>query len=83
MQGRYPREWVDELFARADIVQVVSSYLPLTKRGQRYWGLCPFHNEKTASFSVSGDMNLYHCFGCKAGGNVVQFVMEMERMTFA
>jgi DNA primase len=82
MQGRYPREWVDELFARADIVQVVSSYLPLTKRGQRYWGLCPFHNEKTASFSVSGDMNLYHCFGCKAGGNVVQFVMEMERMTF-
>ncbi len=82
MQGHYPRAWVDELFSRADIVQVVSGYLPLTKRGQSYWGLCPFHNEKSASFSVSADMNLYHCFGCKAGGNVVQFVMAMERLTF-
>lgn len=82
MQGHYPREWVDELFSRADIVQVVSGYLPLTKRGQSYWGLCPFHNEKTASFSVNAEMNLYHCFGCKAGGNVAQFVMAMERLTF-
>ncbi len=82
MQGRYPRAWVDELFTRADIVQVVSGYLPLTKRGQSYWGLCPFHNEKTASFSVNAEMNLYHCFGCKAGGNVAQFIMAMERLTF-
>lgn len=82
MQGRYPQEWVDEVFSRADIVQVVSGYLPLAKRGGRYWGLCPFHNEKTASFSVNPELNLYHCFGCKAGGNVVQFVMAMERLTF-
>ena len=68
--------------SRADIVQVVSGYLPLKKEGHRYWGLCPFHNEKTPSFSVTPDLNLYYCFGCKAGGNVVQFIMEMERLDF-
>ncbi len=83
MAERFPSAWLDELFARADIVQVVSAYLPLKKDGHRYWGLCPFHNEKTASFSVNQELNLYHCFGCKAGGNVLQFLMEMERLTFA
>ncbi len=82
MAGRIPSAWMDELFARTDIVSVVSAYLPLKKDGRRYWGLCPFHHEKTASFSVSPDLNLYYCFGCKAGGNVVKFVMEMERVSF-
>ena len=82
MAGRIPSAWLDELYARTDIVSVVSSYLPLKKDGRRYWGLCPFHNEKTASFSVNSELNLYYCFGCKAGGNVVQFVMEMERCSY-
>ncbi len=83
MAGRFPPAWLDELRARADIVQVVSSYLPLKKNGHRYWGLCPFHNEKTASFSVDSQRQLYYCFGCKAGGTVIQFVMDMERLDFA
>ena len=82
MAGRIPSAWMDELYARTDIVSVVSGYLPLKKDGRRYWGLCPFHNEKTPSFSVNADLNLYYCFGCKAGGNVVQFVMEMERVSY-
>lgn len=82
MAGRIPSAWMDELYARTDIVSVVSAYLPLKKDGRRYWGLCPFHHEKTASFSVTPDLNLYYCFGCKAGGNVVQFVMEMERISY-
>ena len=82
MAGRIPSAWMDELYARTDIVSVVSTYLSLKKYGRRYWGLCPFHNEKTPSFSVNADLNLYYCFGCKAGGNVVQFVMEMERLPF-
>jgi len=83
MAGRFPDAWMDELYARTDIVSVVSGYLSLKKDGRRYWGLCPFHNEKTPSFSVNADLNLYYCFGCKAGGNVVQFVMEMERLSFS
>lgn len=82
MAGRFPPAWLDELRARADIVQVVSSYVPLKRNGHRYWGLCPFHNEKTASFSVDAERQLYHCFGCKAGGSVIQFVMEIERLEF-
>ncbi|MBQ8080542.1 MAG: hypothetical protein IJ240_01445 [Clostridia bacterium] len=72
---RFPTGWLDELYSRADIVQIVSAYLPLKRDGRRYWGLCPFHHEKTPSFSVTPELNLYYCFGCKAGGNVVQFVM--------
>lgn len=82
MAGRFPSDWLNELYARTDIVQIVSSYLPLRKNGGRYWGLCPFHNEKTPSFSVNPEMNVYYCFGCKAGGNVIHFVMEMERLGF-
>lgn len=82
MPGRFPAAWLDELYARADIVQIVSAYVPLKKNGSRYWGLCPFHHEKTPSFSVNAEQNLYYCFGCKAGGNVVQFVQEMERLTY-
>lgn len=82
MAGRFPPAWLDELRARADIVQVVSAYVPLKRNGHRYWGLCPFHNEKTASFSVDAQRQLYHCFGCKAGGSVIQFIMEIERLEF-
>lgn len=82
MSGRFPTAWVDEVYGRADIVDVVSAYLPLKRQGRNYIGLCPFHNEKTPSFSVNRENNVYHCFGCKAGGNVVQFIMEMERLSY-
>ncbi len=83
MAGRFPPAWLDELRARADIVEVVSGYVPLKKNGHRYVGLCPFHNEKTPSFNVDGQKQVYYCFGCKAGGSVIQFVMDIERMEFA
>ncbi|MGN0794112.1 MAG: DNA primase [Aristaeellaceae bacterium] len=79
---RFPPSWLDELRARADIVQIVGQYVPLKKNGRKYWGLCPFHGEKTASFSVDGESQLYYCFGCKAGGSVIQFVMDYERLDF-
>lgn len=81
--ARFPAAWLDELRSRADIVQVVSGYVPLKRNGHRYWGLCPFHNERTASFSVDSDQQLYYCFGCKAGGSVIQFVMDIEHLEFA
>lgn len=79
---RFPAAWLDELRSRADIVQIVSGYMPLKKNGHRYWGLCPFHGEKTASFSVDQEKQLYYCFGCKASGSVIQFVMDMERLEY-
>ncbi|MBP3646671.1 MAG: DNA primase [Clostridia bacterium] len=82
MAGRYPAAWLDELRARADIVKVIGSYVTLKKNGHRYVGLCPFHNETAPSFSVDGQKQVYHCFGCKAGGSVIQFVMDIERMSY-
>lgn len=82
MAGLLPDAWVSEVYQRVNIVDVVSNYLTLQQKGRNHWGLCPFHNEKTPSFSVNADNNVYHCFGCKAGGNVVQFVMEMEKLTY-
>ncbi len=82
MAGRYPVAWLDELRARADIVKVIGSYVTLKKNGHRYVGLCPFHNETAPSFSVDEQKQFYHCFGCKAGGSVIQFVMDIERMSF-
>ena len=82
MAGRFPSAWLDELRARADIVQVISGYVTLKRNGHRYWGLCPFHGEKTASFSVDPERQLYYCFGCKAGGSVIQFIMDIERLDF-
>jgi len=79
---RFPPSWLDELRARADIVQVIGQYVQLKKNGRKHWGLCPFHGEKTASFSVDGESQLYYCFGCKAGGSVIQFVMDYERLEF-
>lgn len=71
-------EFIDELLKRSDIVRIVSRYTHLTRKGGTYWGCCPFHHEKTPSFTVSADKGLYHCFGCKAGGNVINFVSEIE-----
>ena len=82
MAPRFPSAWLDELRARADIVQIISGYVQLKRNGHRHWGLCPFHGEKTASFSVDQDRQLYYCFGCKAGGSVIQFIMDMERLDF-
>jgi len=73
---------LDELRARADIVKVIGSYVTLKKNGHRYVGLCPFHNETAPSFSVDEQKQVYHCFGCKAGGSVIQFVMDIERLSF-
>lgn len=78
----YPDEIVEEVRERNDIVDVVSSYVKLKKSGSNYVGLCPFHNEKTPSFLVSQNKQMYHCFGCGAGGNVFTFVMEYENFTF-
>lgn len=82
MAVRYPPQWLDELRARADIVKIINSYVPLKKNGHRFVGLCPFHNETAPSFSVDAQKQVYHCFGCKAGGSVIQFVMEIERLSF-
>lgn len=79
---RFSPQWLDELRARADIVSVVSQHVQLKQSGRRYWGLCPFHGEKTASFSVDPDRQMYYCFGCKAGGSVIQFVMDIEHLEF-
>ena len=82
MAYRIPDSWMDRFYSQLDIVQIVSSYVPLKRNGKRYVGLCPFHHEKTPSFSVTPDKNLYYCFGCKAGGNAVQFVMAMEHLEY-
>ena len=82
MAGRLPQAWLDELRDRADIVQVVSRYVQLNPKGGRYWGLCPFHGEKTPSFSVNPQRQMYYCFGCHAGGSAITFVMEMEHLDF-
>ncbi len=78
----YSEELVEEVRMKNDIVDVVSGYVKLQKKGGNHWGLCPFHNEKSPSFSVSGSKQMYHCFGCGAGGNVFTFVMNYENFTF-
>ena len=79
---RYSDEFIDELKENVDIVDLISDYLELKKTGNRYKGLCPFHSEKTPSFFVNPDNNFYHCFGCGAGGDSINFVMEIENLTF-
>lgn len=78
----YPDEVIEEVRERNDIVDVISSYVNLRKKGANYFGLCPFHNEKTPSFSVSPSKQMYYCFGCGAGGNVISFVMQYENLSF-
>ena len=78
----YEEDFVEEVRQRNDVVDVISSYVNLKRTGSSYFGLCPFHNEKTASFSVSPGKQMYYCFGCGAGGNVFTFLMEYENLTF-
>lgn len=78
----YGEDIIEEVRSRNDIVDVISTYVPLKKKGSSYFGLCPFHNEKSPSFSVSRDKQMYYCFGCGAGGNVYTFLMEYENFSF-
>ncbi len=77
-----PESFLDDLMSRTDIVDLISSYVPLQKKGGRYWACCPFHSEKTPSFSVTPDKQMYYCFGCHKGGGAVSFVMEEEGVGF-
>lgn len=77
-----PQSFLDELEARCPIEEVVADYVPLSAKGGNLWGLCPFHSEKTPSFSVSPDKHIFHCFGCGKGGGVIRFVMEIESLSF-
>ena len=78
-----PSTTIDEIRNRSDILQIVGEYVPLKKRGKNYLGLCPFHSEKTASFTVSPDKQIFHCFGCNEGGNIFNFLMKIENVSFA
>lgn len=78
----FPQNFLDELIARSDIVDVVGSYVQLSRKGANLFGLCPFHSEKTGSFSVSPVKQIYYCFGCKKGGGVINFIMEEEGLSF-
>lgn len=80
--ANYDKNFTDELRARLSIVDVVSRRVPLTKKGQNYWGCCPFHNEKTPSFSVNEDKGFYHCFGCGEHGDIISFTMKSENIGF-
>ncbi len=82
MAGRLSDAWLDELRDRLNIVDIVSDHVALKQKGRRFWGLCPFHHEKTASFSVDPEAQMYYCFGCHEGGNAIHFVMELEHMEF-
>ena len=82
MAGRIPQHFIDDLIARADIVEVISSRMPLKKAGREFKGLCPFHGEKTPSFTVSPGKQFFHCFGCGAHGTALGFLMEYEHMEF-
>ena len=78
----YSEDLIEEIRMKNDIVDVISGYVRLQKKGSSYFGLCPFHNEKSPSFSVSRGKQMYYCFGCGAGGNVFTFLMEYENFTF-
>jgi len=82
MSGRIPRQFIDDLLLRVDIVDLIDSYLPLKKSGSNYVARCPFHSEKTPSFSVSRNRQMYHCFGCGASGNAISFLMEYSHLGF-
>ena len=79
---RYSEDLIEEIRMKNDIVDVISGYVKLQRKGSSYFGLCPFHNEKSPSFSVSPAKQMYYCFGCGAGGNVFTFLMEYENFTF-
>ena len=76
-------KFLEELKSKNDIVEVIGGYVPLTRRGSSFWGKCPFHHEKTASFCVNGTDQFYYCFGCHKSGDVISFIMEIENVDFA
>lgn len=82
MAGQIPRSFIDDLLARLDIVDIIDARVKLKKKGKNYSACCPFHNEKTPSFSVSQEKQFYHCFGCGVHGNAIDFLMEYERLEF-
>ena len=82
MAGRIPQQFIDDLLNRVDIVEVIDSRVPLKKKGKEYSACCPFHSEKTPSFTVSQNKQFYHCFGCKANGSAIGFLMEYEHLSF-
>ena len=82
MAGRISEDFINEVRGSVNIVDVISQYVSLEKRGKDYVGLCPFHQEKTPSFSVNPDKQFFYCFGCHKGGNVYKFIMEKEEVTF-
>lgn len=82
MPGRIPQNLLEDILSRVDIVELISGYIPLKRAGRNFRALCPFHQEKTPSFMVSPDRQIYHCFGCSAGGNAFNFLMQYERLEF-
>lgn len=82
MAGKIPRIFINDLLARTDIIDLVESRVPLKKQGKNYHACCPFHNEKTPSFTVNGDKQFYHCFGCGTHGNAIDFLMNFDRLDF-
>jgi DNA primase len=82
MAGRIPKQFIDELLTRSDIIDVIDARVPLRKAGKDYKACCPFHEEKTPSFTVSADKQFYHCFGCGAHGSAIGFLMDYEHMSF-
>jgi DNA primase len=80
--GRIPRAFIDDLMARTDLVDMINSRVPLRKNGANFIACCPFHDEKTPSFTVSPSKQIYHCFGCGVSGNAIGFLMEFERLEF-
>ena len=82
MAGRIPQSFIDEVIARVDIVDVIDAQVPLKKAGKDYVACCPFHQEKTPSFTVSGEKQFYHCFGCGAHGTAIGFLMDYGHVDF-
>ena len=83
MKGYFKKDFIRRLVDDADIVGIINQYVPLTRSGNRYKARCPFHTEKTPSFIVTPDMNRYHCFGCGANGDVLDFLMEINKLDFS
>lgn len=79
---RFSDEFIEQVRQANDIVSVISDYVSLKRRGSNFWACCPFHNEKTASFSVAADKGFFYCFGCHAAGDVFKFIMKRENLTF-
>ncbi|MBM3255060.1 MAG: DNA primase, partial [Candidatus Omnitrophica bacterium] len=82
MAGLIPQNILEDILGRVDIVELISGYIPLKRAGRNFKANCPFHHEKTPSFMVSPDRQIYHCFGCSAGGNAFSFLMQYERLEF-